>query len=320
VPLLAGIDEAGYGPTLGPLVVAATLWNVPRKLAKSDFWGLLSDSVRRSGHRSGDGLLVVDDSKAVYKRKQGLSALERPVLAFARAAGLDTATLGSLLAQIGARLVEATGLPWYRDLALALPTDRERSKYQGAADRLKRNMGEAGLTCCGLRAEVVPEDRFNQRVAATRNKAAVLIECVLRLIQSAAERAAGQDLVVRVDRLGGRTNYRNLLAAAFPERHIRILEVSDSRSRYRLSSGENDWFIEFAVASDEQHLPVALASMVAKYLRELLMRGFNAYWRQRLPALVPTAGYYTDARRFLGEIEAVLAETGVPRQRFVRAR
>lgn len=319
MPLLAGIDEAGYGPTLGPLVVGATLWNIPPHLVKTDYWDVLQDCVRRSARR-GEWRLAVNDSKSIYNRKKGISTLERTVLAFAHAARLDITTLDTLFTQLGVRLREAEELPWYHDLGLPLPADSVKSKYQAVAERLKRTMAETGVVCCGMMAEVVTEAHFNQRVSRTHNKAAVLIEQVLRLIQSAAQRAGGQDLVVRVDRLGGRANYRPLLADAFPNRHLHVLDAGEHHSRYRLAATDNDWFIEFAVDADKEHLPVALASMLAKYLRELVMRQFNAHWRRHLPDLRPTAGYYTDARRFLGKIEPVLADAGVPRDRFVRSR
>jgi hypothetical protein len=60
--------------------------------------------------------------------------------------------------------------------------------------------------------------------------------------------------------------------------------------------------------------------MLAKYVRELLMERFNAYWRTLAPELQPTAGYYTDAQRFLAAIAPLLAREDVPRERFVRAR
>lgn len=319
MPLVVGIDEAGYGPTLGPLVIGASLWNVPPRLVKSDFWQLLDDCVRRKTRR-GEWRLAVNDSKTVYKRKQGISTLERPVLAFAHAAGLDCTTLSTLLAQVGADLDDADTLPWYRELDLPLPSDAAQSKFQAVAERLGHAMEHAGVCCRGLLAQVVTETRFNQRVAATHNKAAVLIEHVLRLITAAGEQAGDQDLVVRVDRLGGRTDYRPLLAAAFPERHMQIIAVSEECSRYRLSSERGDWFIEFAVSADQLHLPVALASMLAKYLREILMQRFNAFWQRKKPGIKPTAGYYTDARRFLGEMKATIAATGIPPERFVRLR
>ena len=65
---------------------------------------------------------------------------------------------------------------------------------------------------------------------------------------------------------------------------------------------------------------VALASMVSKYLRELLMGCFNGYWLGEVPSLRPTAGYYQDGLRFLKEIEPHLRRLGVRREWLVRQR
>jgi hypothetical protein len=54
----------------------------------------------------------------------------------------------------------------------------------------------------------------------------------------------------------------------------------------------------------ERFMPTALASMTAKYLRELSMQAFNEFWRAFVPELKPTAGYYRDAWRFKKEIAA----------------
>ena len=35
---LIGMDEAGLGPNLGPLVVAVTVWDVPGSPAEFNFW------------------------------------------------------------------------------------------------------------------------------------------------------------------------------------------------------------------------------------------------------------------------------------------
>ena len=55
-------------------------------------------------------------------------------------------------------------------------------------------------------------------------------------------------------------------------------------------------------ARGEAVLPTALASMTAKYHRELCMRAFNAYWCDQIPGLQATAGYPVDARRFKRDI------------------
>lgn len=317
MPLVAGIDEAGYGPTLGPLVVAATLWRAPAKSLEADWWALLGDCVARRA-AAGESRLAVDDSKRVFDRKR-ISTLERPVLAFARAIGLSCETVDELVTALGAADAEAPGgLPWEAAPRLSLPRDRVGSQCEHVAERLREGMRRAGVVCCGAAARVVTAEQFNQRVRRTRNKAAVLLEQVLTLLQRVAAAAGENDLCVWVDRLGGRTDYRDLLLAALPGRRLHELEVSPTCSRYRLANQRSDWTIAFVVDADQRHLPVALASMTAKYVRELLMERFNAFWRGLVPGLRPTAGYYADAKRFLVDIQPVLPATGIAPERFVR--
>lgn len=319
MPLVVGIDEAGYGPLLGPLVVAATLWRVAPAATDCDYWERLEGAVCRRAQR-GEARLPVGDSKKVYDRKRGIFTLERSVLSFARAAQLPCDTLGELLTSLGHQRPAEGVLPWYRDLTPALPVDPSRSACAGAAERLRKTMAASGVTCCALRAMVLTEDIYNQRLAQTRNKASVLLEAVLRLIDWAGRQSGDQDLHVRVDRLGGRVDYRELLMRAFPQRHMHVLEVGEACSRYRLAAAQSDWQVGFYVSGDEQHLPIALASMLAKYVRELLMERFNAYWRGLAPDLRPTAGYYRDALRFLADVRPLAARAGLDSERFVRAR
>lgn len=123
MPLVVGIDEAGYGPTLGPLVVAATIWRAPEKLVSADFWELLRDCVTRSARRN-DWRLEVDDSKRVFDRGAGIGSLERPVLSFAHAAGIPCDELETLLHGLGASGSRPDAPPWERELKGALPAAR----------------------------------------------------------------------------------------------------------------------------------------------------------------------------------------------------
>lgn len=320
MPLVVGIDEAGYGPLLGPLVIGATLWRGSPAAVAADGWALLADGVCRST-AGGAGRLPVGDSKRLFDRKRGLATLERTVLAFVQAVGRRCGTVRELLTDLCSGTgLEDTACPWYRDLDAPLPRDPARSACGGAAARLTRAMQAAGLVCCGLRADVVPEDGFNRRVHQTRNKAALPMEAVLRLIAWAGARCGPQDLYVRVDRLGGRADYRRALLQAFPDRHVHELAVGPECSRYRLATPTSDWHVEFAVEAEQRHLPVALASMLAKYVRELLMERFNAFWGALRPGVQPTAGYYTDARRFLKDIGPVVERGGIRPEVFVRQR
>jgi hypothetical protein len=77
---IVGIDEAGYGPNLGPFVMSAAAFEVPAALGTSDLWKALSATVRRCSDEE-DDRLVVDDSKLVYSGARTLGGLEKSVLA-----------------------------------------------------------------------------------------------------------------------------------------------------------------------------------------------------------------------------------------------
>lgn len=316
---LAGIDEAGYGPTLGPLVVSATLWRIEEPADSIDLWRDLRSCVCRAGSRR-DWRLVIDDSKAAFDRKQGLHSLERTVLAFAGAVHAPTDRLDALLAHLTSAGAPAAQMPWYQRLDIPLPLDAQTRSTAVLSEKLTQSFSAANATCVGLLAEIITEDRYNARVERTHNKGAVLLEHVLKLIDRLSRRAAGQTLRICVDRLGGRAGYGGRLREAFPERHLEELLVSEDVSRYRLRGERDVWEIEFATESEQRHLPVALASMLAKYVREGLMAQFNAFWCGLQPGLTPTAGYYKDAQRFLSDIGKLLPQVGLEREQFVRSR
>ena len=46
----------------------------------------------------------------------------------------------------------------------------------------------------------------------------------------------------------------------------------------------------------------------------------TAWWARRVGDLRPTAGYYTDGRRFLKDIDAAIPAEGVDRAMLVRSR
>ena len=76
--------------------------------------------------------------------------------------------------------------------------------------------------------------------------------------------------------------------------------------------------ISFIRDGDATEFVIALASVFAKYSRELAMLEFNRFFQARLPGLKPTSGYYSDSRRFLGQIAPVLAELNLDKNNFIR--
>ena len=76
---LIGTDEAGYGPNLGPLVVAATVWEVPRNTQVADLIDLLGEGIAtqpQRGEVARRAKVVIGDSKRLYQSGKGLQHLE----------------------------------------------------------------------------------------------------------------------------------------------------------------------------------------------------------------------------------------------------
>src|SRR5436190_2011065 len=76
MPWHIGIDEAGYGPNLGPFVMTL----VACRCEEADLWTRLKSGVRRFDEPA-DHRLIVADSKQVYAPARGWAELERTVLA-----------------------------------------------------------------------------------------------------------------------------------------------------------------------------------------------------------------------------------------------
>ncbi len=78
--------------------------------------------------------------------------------------------------------------------------------------------------------------------------------------------------------------------------------------------------MEFRVKADRDCFPVALASMTSKYLREIFMRRFNAYWKDIDPQVPATSGYWVDAGRFLEATRAHRERMKIADGQLVRCR
>ena len=106
----------------------------------------------------------------------------------------------------------------------------------------------------------------------------------------------------------------------FEDWSLEVTQETDGHSEYRLFRGNDVVRILFREKAEAQCMPVALASMLSKYLRESLMRRFNSFWKAHLPDLAPTAGYYNDGLRFLTDIQAKRIELGVQDADLIRSR
>jgi hypothetical protein len=152
--------------------------------------------------------------------------------------------------------------------------------------------------------------RFNRLTDAADSKGRVNSDASLGLVRAMIDQAPHGDVQVACDKHGGRNRYAALLQSHFPESWIEVLGEGRQRSTYRWQHDGHSIEARFQVGA-EQYLSVALASMTAKYLRELAMRAFNRYWCRQVAGLRPTAGYPVDARRFKQEIADAQAALGI---------
>jgi ribonuclease HIII len=167
----------------------------------------------------------------------------------------------------------------------------------------------------------VDERQFNELAAKTNNKATVLSTFGLRLLKTVVDRSAPGDMWMVVDKNGGRDHYLNLLMHTFPDATWRVCQESALLSRYQCQRPGGTLRIDFQQKGEDACLATAWASMISKYLRERAMEQFNIWWRAETGADVkPTAGYYSDAQRWLAEMAPYLERCGPPTEQWVRIR
>ncbi|MBT3890166.1 MAG: hypothetical protein HN617_17870 [Planctomycetaceae bacterium] len=316
---LIGIDEAGYGPFLGPLCIGATLWQIPDSQHTNEFdlYDELQDCVTTT--LKDKSRIMVGDSKLAYKPKSGLQNLERAVHTFTNLLSLQTNQANTITCPDFQSWMKAIGIrwqawsdtsPWFKNYNCELPVDVNKSIIPHLQTNLETTLSALGIKFLDAKVMCIPAARFNYLLNSFPTKGALLSHCSLELAQSIVANQPPAPLLVHCDKHGGRNRYSHLLQQLYPDYWIDIAEESTAISRYYF--GPPDQRVQFRfVAKGEGFLPTALASMYAKYTRELSMQAFNQYWQQHVKDIKPTAGYPQDARRFRAEIEDQLQNLNI---------
>ncbi len=302
---LIGTDEAGYGPNLGPLVISATVWQVPDDLLNADLYDSLSDAVRRPGDTNGHpSAVVIGDSKRLYRPAGGLAELELGVLSALHVAGQPIRCWREIWQRLDPQSAGQQAVaPWYDEYDLPLPVDAAQHEIDAATATFRSTLLRTAVRLTAIRSRVVLPERFNDLVDQLGNKATVLSTLTLQLVSELLETCRAERVLVQCDKHGGRNNYARLLQRSFPDYLVEIHGESRELSVYRWGPAHRRVEFRFAKGG-ESFLPSALASMTSKYLREIAMRAFNTFWQQQVPGLKPTAGYPVDAKRFKADIAA----------------
>lgn len=298
-----GIDEAGYGPNLGPLVMTAAACRVPDELGDADLWQVLEAAVCRCSKDRARPLLV-DDSKKVYRAGQGLDDLECTALAVVSDSAQRPATLGELLGRLGF-VAQELAESWCH-ATTPLPHAVDKSRLDEAAGVFEEACRKAGVTKRIYRSRLVGAPRFNDLVDRFDSKGAVLAIGLLELLRAVLAEEPAESVRVVVDKHGGRNFYGAMLQELSPDAWVVPLEEGAWRSTYRVMLPGRSMHVTIRPEADASSFEVALASMISKYVRELCMVEFNAFWREHVPDLPPTAGYPGDSTRFFKAIKPAM--------------
>ncbi len=326
--LLIGIDEAGYGPNLGPLVIACSAWLVRIRNADPDehLESLLEElqpAFQAKAWRPTSKFVPLGDSKAIHAgplKPNGLRVgIEYWLSQLMPTAGGVKEILQGLDADFLAD--ESKLAPWYRrisDVSKSNDVEKLSSEAIKSADTAVERVG---LKLVGLTAKIVDEASFNIGCEPFGNKAGLLSFESIALARRCLEKTTSADrewmrerrlqsVHIYFDKHGGRNRYQAPLMQVMPEQWFTPVMEGTSRSVYTATWNELPLAVSF-VAKGDRLLSSALASMTAKWLREISMDAFNRFWKSHLPHLAPTAGYPVDALRFRNDIEAKATELGL---------
>jgi ribonuclease HII len=306
-----GIDENGLGPRLGPLVVTAVVASVDgegHKRVQSRPRGALrtrlGDSKRLVAY--GDSALGEAWARAIARRMGQKEALEPDELV--RVLSLDGAE--ALRAPCPGDHIEqcwgTSGESFVAEPKLLADVERDLAKLDGQGIRVIR--AACVVTCTR---------RLNEGIARGLTRFHVDLHAMERLALDARARAPA-DVIATCGKVGGFDRY----PAAFGPMNGRLHAIAAEGRALSEYSVPGLGSIAFVRDAEDRHLLVGMASLVGKWVRDLLMARIVRYHRGLSPHLpdLPNASGYHDpvTTRFIQATSLARKKRALPDDCFER--
>jgi ribonuclease HII len=279
--ITVGIDENGLGPRLGPLVVTAVTARVDggghkrvHTRPRGSLRARLGDSKRLV--RYGDSALGEAWARAIIQRMGGEQP-ESPE-GLVRSLSLDDAETLRAPCPEG-HIEQCWGLgeeAFTAESQLVADVDRDLAKLEAWGISVLR------ATCV-----VACVRRLNEGVARGLTRFHLDLHAMERLVLDTRDRA-GADVIATCGKVGGFDYYSTAFGPMNGRLHA-VAEEGRARSEYFVPGVGT---IAFVRDAEDKHLLVGMASLIGKWVRDLLMARIVRYHRGLDPNLPNASGYH----------------------------
>ncbi|MGB9824698.1 MAG: hypothetical protein ACPLN0_01040 [Candidatus Hydrothermia bacterium] len=265
---VCGIDENGYGPLLGPLVVTGVSMDV------KGVDPLTACEIK--GYRFP---IPVKDSKEIFRRSEKSYAVgESIALTLLKAVSIEVDSLQEFLRKV---CHYDNDLSAYGIEDLKIPAFGGKINY-----KLLDYLRVSGLILKEIHGEILMADKYNFYIENLGNKALLDLSCFVKV----ASRFNTE--LYLLGKIGGTTHYGRFfedLGLSYS-----VIKESFSHSVYKIQNlGE----LHFIMNGDSLYVPITFAGIIGKYLRELVMQSLSVALGFKDP--IPYAsGYFHDERTY----------------------
>lgn len=306
-----GADENGLGPRLGPMLVTAVMARVTpegERLVSRPARGSLADRLGDSKQLVAHGDVALGEAwaRALASRGAGRVKLagQTPDDLVESLSSYDRAALRAPCpAHVEAQCWSAEGERFEADDALVAQVEADLDK-----------LAAKGVEIVGVRSEILCAKRLNDGLDAGQSRFVLDLHAMERLVME-LRATVTEEVTAVCGKVGGFGKYGKVFGP-LGGRLFATLEEGRARSAYHFPGlGE----IAFVRDGDATDLCVAMASLVGKYLRELLMGRVARHYRKDAPDLPDASGYYDPVTtRFIDATRLVRERREIPEGCFER--